>query len=187
MEKLSFKFSHNHDFWIEGYDTYIRLYRRKRQIVFTVLFVVLAAMFIEQIIVDPEYGMGWLCLGISLFIILVNWLNPVFERKHVIAALEEIKNDSYVFRLYEHNYSVETILPQSDGEQISDGEDSDDASYSKIPKTVTELDDKSLKAVEKEEYFGLFSAKTMCIIPKADLLPSDCEMVSQLVKKINNK
>ena len=47
------------------------------------------------------------------------------------------------------------------------------------------LADKSLKAVERNDYFGLYSAKTFCVIPKSSLSDEGREAVSELVRKIN--
>lgn len=54
-----------------------------------------------------------------------------------------------------------------------------------IPPTETMLADKSLKAVERNDYFGLYSAKTFCVIPKSSLSDEGREAVSELVRKIN--
>ena len=42
-----------------------------------------------------------------------------------------------------------------------------------------------LKAVERNDYFGLYSAKTFCVIPKSSLSDEGREAVSELVRKIN--
>lgn len=81
MEKTSFEFSFDKDVWLKGYEIYNRLYRKRKKIIYTAVFGVLAILFLQQIIMNPSYGVGWVCMAISLGVVAAVWLNPLFERK----------------------------------------------------------------------------------------------------------
>ena len=161
----------------------------------------IGALFVEQIVRDPSYGVGWFCLAICIFIIAVNVMSPIVQKRKIASALDEIKDDRYILNIYDDRYVVETILPQRETvvEAVSDEEGADGSKTqvtevavssaspdeNQIPPTETMLADKSLKAVERHDYFGLYSAKTLCVIPKSSLSDEGREAVSELVRKIN--
>ncbi len=194
-------FGHDSSAWLKGYDDYIKLYRRTRLIITAAVFLVIGALFVEQIVRDPSYGVGWFCLAICIFIIAVNVMSPIVQKRKIASALDEIKDDRYILNIYDDRYVVETILPQSETvvEAVSDEESADGSKTqvtevavssaspdeNQIPPTETMLADKSLKAVERNDYFGLYSAKTFCVIPKSSLSDEGREAVSELVRKIN--
>lgn len=194
-------FGHDSSAWLKGYDDYIKLYRRTRLIITAAVFLVIGALFVEQIVRDPSYGVGWFCLAICIFIIAVNVMSPIIQKRKIASALDEIKDDRYILNIYDDRYVVETILPQRETvvEAVSDEEGADGSETqvtevavssaspdeNQIPPTETMLADKSLKAVERDDYFGLYSAKTFCVIPKSSLSDEGREAVSELVRKIN--
>lgn len=194
-------FGHDSSAWLNGYDDYIKLYRRTRLIITAAVFLVIGALFVEQIVRDPSYGVGWFCLAICIFIIAVNVMSPIVQKRKIASALDEIKDDRYILNIYDDRYVVETILPQRETvvEAVSDEEGADGSKTqvtevavssaspdeNQIPPTETMLADKSLKAVERNDYFGLYSAKTFCVIPKSSLSDEGREAVSELVRKIN--
>lgn len=194
-------FGHDSSVWLKGYDDYIKLYRRTRLIITAAVFLVIGALFVEQIVRDPSYGVGWFCLAICIFIIAVNVMSPIVQKRKIASALDEIKDDRYILNIYDDRYVVETILPQRETvvEAVSDEESADGSKTqvtevavssaspdeNQIPPTETMLADKSLKAVERNDYFGLYSAKTFCVIPKSSLSDEGREAVSELVRKIN--
>lgn len=170
MENISIEYGHEKQCWLDGYDSYTRLFKRKRQIVFTVLFAVIAVLFVEQIVRDPQYGTGWFCLAICIFMLAVNLLTPHIEKKKIACALDNIKDDRYTITIYEDRFCVKTVPSGEEAEQI--------------PETVTLLSDKTLRAVEKQGYYGLFSKTTFCIIPRSGLSEDENEALGRLVKSI---
>lgn len=187
-EKYNFEFSHNSEYWLDGYSEYVKLFRRKKTIILTSAFGVLSLLFLQQVIMDSSYGMGWVCFAISVSMMLITLLSPVMEKKNIDRnALDVIKDDRYIFRIYDDKYSVETILPESDKEYLETDKEGNEISYPDIPPTVTPLSEKSLKVIEKEGYFGFFSKISYCVIPKADLSGEDIKALKELADKINNK
>lgn len=187
-EKYSFEFSHSSEYWLDGYKEYVRIFRRKKTIILSIAFGVLSLLFLQQVVIDSSYGLGWMCLAISVSMMLMTLLSPVFERKNIGRdALSVIKDDRYIFRIFDDKYSVETILPNSDNEYLDTDDDGNKIPLPEISPTITPLSEKSLKVLEKDGYFGFFSKISYCVIPKADLKDEDIKILKELADKINNK
>lgn len=155
--------------WLEGYDAYYKLYRRRRTILFVVLFLVLALLFVQQVAVDPSYGVGWTCLAICLAVAVIYAFAPKYERRNVERALPAIKNDRYVLKIFQDKITVRTIIPEDDAQYLEPDESGNPIPYPEIPETTIDLSDKTLKTAETEKMFGVFTKYTQCIIPKQDL------------------
>lgn len=187
-EKYNFEFSHNSEYWLDGYKEYFKIFRKKKTVIISIAFGVLSLLFLQQVIIDSTYGLGWVCLAISAAMLLMTVLTPVFERKNIeINALKVIKDDRYIFRIFDDKYSVETILPKSDGEFLDTDDNGNKIELPKIEPTITPLSEDSLKVIEKEGYFGFFSKVSYCVIPKADLKEEDIKALNELKDRINNK
>ena len=61
----------------------------------------IGALFVEQIVRDPSYGVGWFCLAICIFIIAVNVMSPLVQKRKIASALDEIKADRYILNIYD--------------------------------------------------------------------------------------
>jgi len=167
--------------WLEGYDAYYKLYRRRRTIIFVVLFLVLAALFVQQVVLDPTYGVGWTCLAICLAIVLVYALAPAYEKRNVRRALPAIQNDRYVLKIYPNKITVRTIFPEEDSQYLEPDESGALKPYPEIPETTIDLSDKTLKTAETEKMFAVFTKYTQCIVTKGDLREEELERLKQCV------
>ncbi len=169
--------------WLEGYDMYYKLYRRRRTIAFVVLFLVLALLFVQQVVLDPSYGVGWMCLAICLAVAVVYALSPWYERKNVIKALPAIENDRYVMKIYPNKITIRTIIPEEDSQYLEPDESGNLKPYPEIPETVIDLTDKTLKTAETDMMFAVYTKYTQSIIPKGDLREEEIERLRERVVK----
>ncbi len=165
--------------WLEGYDMYYKLYRKRRTIIFAVIFLVLALLFVQQVAVDPTYGVGWMCLVICVAIAVVYLISPVIEKKNVKNALPAIENDRYVVRIYPEKVTVKTILPADDEKYLEPDETGELKPYPEIPETVIDLSDKTLKTAETDKMFAIYTKYTQCIITKKDLSEDEIKMLRE--------
>ncbi len=169
--------------WLEGYDMYYKLYRKRRTIIFAVIFLVLALLFVQQVAVDPTYGVGWMCLVICVAIAVVYLISPVIEKKNVKNALPAIENDRYVVRIYPEKVTVKTILPEDDEKYLEPDETGELKPYPEIPETVIDLSDKTLKTAETDKMFAIYTKYTQCIITKKDLSEDEIEKLREKFTK----
>ncbi|MCD7785425.1 MAG: hypothetical protein LUH18_07610 [Oscillospiraceae bacterium] len=166
--------------WLEGYDAYYKLYRRRRTIIFVVLFLILGMLFVQQVVINPSYGVGWMCLAICFAVAVVYALSPWYERKNVIKALPAIENDRYVLKIYPKKITVRTIIPEEDSQYLEPDESGNLKPYPEIPETVIDLSDKTLKTAETDKMFAVFTKYTQSIIPKEDLREEELEKLRKL-------
>ncbi len=177
------EYGFNQESWLQGYDMYYKLYRRKRTILFVVLFLVLGLLFVQQVVMDPSYGVGWMCLAICLAVAVVYALSPWYERKNVIKALPAIENDRYILKIYLEKITIRTILPEDDSQYLEPDESGNLKPYPEIPETVIDLSDKTLKTAETDKMFAVYTKYTQSIIPKSDLSEEElCVLRTKFVK-----
>lgn len=167
-EKYTFEFSSDRECWLAGYREYVKAISKKRIIIDCMVFGILSLLFIQQVVLQPDYGVGWICLAISVFMIAMSFITPIRQVKSVEATLDDIDGRKYIFKIYDDKYSVEGIQQEAEAD-------------------VTSLTEKSLKAYDREKYFGLYSKDTFCVIPKASISEADSRAVSELIEKISKK
>ena len=167
-EKYTIEFSSERECWLAGYREYVKAISKKRIIIDCVVFGILSLLFIQQILIQPDYGMGWVCLAISVFKIVLSFIVPIRQIKSVEATLDDIDGRKYILKIYDDKYSVEGA---------ADGAEPD----------VTSFAEKSLKTCDKDKYYLLFSKDSFCVIPKAKLSEADNRAVSELIVKISKK
>ncbi len=166
-EKYTLEFTCDRECWLAGYREYIKSISKKRIIIDCVIFGILSLLFIQQIVLQPDYGVGWICLAISVFMIVMSFITPIRQIKSVEATLDDIDGRKYIFKIYDDKYSV--------------------AGMQSAEPDVTSLAEKSLWACDREKYYGLYSKNTFCVIPKACLSEADLRAVSELIEKISKK
>ncbi len=167
-EKYTLEFTGDRECWLAGYREYVKSISKKRIIIDCVIFGILSLLFIQQIVIQPDYGVGWICLAISVFMIVMSFITPIRQIKSVEATLDDIDGRKYIFKIYDDKYSVEGIENSAEAD-------------------VTSLTEKSLKAFNREKYYGLYSKNTFCVIPKACLSEADSRAVLELIEKISKK
>ncbi len=154
-----------------------KLFVTKKNIVKTVLFGLAAAAFAVQIIMGKGDSISWGLMTVCLAFIAVVWITPVRVRKFLMQALEALKDDRYVLRVFDSGFEIETIIPQEDIEIASEIDkaegDDDDEDIEKRLKPETSkysFDRLGLKLVETDEMFMIFVGKeTYHILPKRAL------------------
>lgn len=172
MEKLKLVYSVKPEEWLEGYDLYYKLYRRKGTYLKAALFVAALLLFIQQVWLDPYFIMGWICAAVCIgAIVCIVYLTPKMERGTTERALETIKGEKYELLLTEDKLTVSAIVPE--GEETPDG---------KRP-TVIDIRDKSVKIIETEKIIGLFSKDTSVVVPKSELNEYDVGVLKETVER----
>lgn len=139
-EKYSLEFTCDRECWLAGYREYIKSISKKRIIIDCIIFGILSLLFIQQIVLQPDYGVGWICLAISVFMIVMSFITPIRQIKSVETTLDDIDGRKYIFKIYDDKYSV--------------------AGMQSAEPDVTSLAEKSLWACDREKYYGLYSKNT---------------------------
>ncbi len=153
MENYSIEYGINQEATLQAFDFYNKVYGKTR-IVTTVLFSVLSVLFIDQVIRDSSYTVGWICLAVCIAMAVMPWITKLAERKNVKEAVESLKEDRYVLILNPESFTIKTVPDEYEDE---------------IPETVCSYQEQGLKLADKENYFGIFSKSRFFVIPKDSL------------------
>lgn len=205
----------NYNITIDEEDKAFRLFQRlyvyKKNIINTVLFGVVAVIFLFQIIADRTSYLSWGLMVICLAMIFLTWITPIRVRKMLLVALEALKDDRYVFRLFKKEFEIETIIPKDDealakelveedresgdfDENRSDYKENEDEEIDdydgriKPEKSVYKYPSEDMRIVETDEMFLIFISKqTFHVIPKRCVSQTDSDILKRhFIKKFDN-
>ena len=154
--------------WLKGYDIYASIFKKKSAYLKAAIFVIPFALCLDQVIRDPSYTMGWICIVVSLAMIVAALITPRIERKQTETALDAIKDDTYVLELYDDKFTVATKICE-DESNLEYGADGELKPLPEIPVSQCYLNDKSLRGKETDGIIALFSHTGSFFIPKSAL------------------
>lgn len=166
---LKVKYGIDKNEWLEGWEIYYKTYKQKWVYIRAAVFLIPLALFVEQVVRDPSYGVGWVSIGICIACMAVLFFSKHTEKKNYINALEALKDDEYILTVDGTALTLETLLPESDKEFLEPDEEGNLKEYPAIDPTTLDLADKTVKCFETENIIGLFSDKLGCVIPKAKI------------------
>lgn len=158
----------------KAFKLFQRLYVFKKNIIKTVLFLIAAAAFAVQIICGRGDSIAWGLLTVCLAFTAVVWITPLRVRKFLLQALEMLKDDRYILRVFSGGFEIETVVPRdgdaAEEETQQEEEDNEDGEESGAPiNTVSaySFDDEKLRLVESDESYLIFIGKeTFHVLPK---------------------
>lgn len=177
MEKIKLLYPIKPEEWLEGYDLYQKMYRRKFTYIKACAFLIPLILFLQQIWIDPYFTVGYICIAVCVGAIVCIFLTPGIERKTTERALEAIKDDNYVLTLFDDRIEISTVLPESDEKFLEPDESGAKKPLPEIAPTVILLSEKNLRAVETEKIIGVFTSKTSAVIPKSALNDRDVSVL----------
>lgn len=153
----------------------------KNNIIKTVIFGIIMALFIQQVYLEPSYTMGWIAIAVILAILFTVWYNPVKIRKTLMKSLKEIENDIYAFDLYEDHFSISTIYCEAQNEvtSLSEFEENQEENEPlEIKPREVFFNQISVDVTEIKEMFIIFLKKeTFYILPKRVVSTAHAEII----------
>ena len=183
MEKLKLVYSVKAEEWLEGYDIYYKTFRRKFTYIKAAIFLIPLLLFAQQIILEPTYTMGWVCIVICIAAIACIFAMPGVERKNTERALGAIKDDKYELILTDDKLTVSTILPDNEADYLENDADGNVIPAPEIKPTVVDLKEKGLQLVETEKIIGVFTKSLSLAIPKSELNVHDKTVLRETIGK----
>ena len=183
MEKLKLVYSVKLEEWLEGYDIYQKLYRRKFTYIKAAIFLIPLLLFIESLFHQPDYVMGWICIAVCLGAIVCIFATPRLERKNTERALGAIKDDRYELILTEDKITVTTIIPESESEYLDKDSDGNAIPAPEIKPTVIDLKDNALKVIETDHVIGFFRKDLSLSVPKSELNEHDLTVIRETTQR----
>lgn len=181
MLKINYVITKEH--WLEGWDIYYMLFRRKWAYIRAGVFVIPLVLFVDQVIRQPSYGIGWMSIAICLACMASPILLKKKERMQYDAALDGIKDGSFEVTIDGSTLTLKTIVPESEVEYLDKDEDGNPIPLEPIPESVCDLSDKKLKCVETANIIGIYSKKGSYIITKEGLTDEEITSVTAALKE----
>ena len=174
----------NYDITLDEEDRAFRIFQRlyvfKKNLFRSALFAVVAVMFLIQIAMGKGDNIAWGLMTVCIAFIAVIWITPIRIRKMLLVALETLKDDRYIMRIYDSGFEIETVIPQDDAEiakaiDDADGEERDETDEETLerltpPKSEYRFSQEGLRLVENDDMYMIFVSKeTFHILPKRAL------------------
>lgn len=178
MEKFEIKYDNTLSEIEEGYKQFQRKYMLKRNILFSIVYAISAAVGIDLLVVKPNAMTGYILLAIGLGMLFSTWARPVYARKRLIKTLESFGEEKYSAIFSENKITVDTeIVSEEETETVAvtpygvmpvnEDEEIPDDKLIKHEKTEIELKGNTLDSIETEKLFLLFLNRSLIyIFPK---------------------
>ena len=162
-----FRYAFSQEEWLEGFNLYHKLYRRKFTYIKAAIFAIPLLLFIQSVFVDPYYTMGYICIAVCAAAAVCILMTPKLERRSYEHAIEYLVGDSYELKAEGSRLSLST-LPAPDAETPSQP-------------TVIDISDKSYKGIETENIFGAFTKYASIVVPKRSLSADEQEALRRIL------
>ena len=155
---LSFEYDVKNEEEEEAFLTFQKKYVYKKNWKITIMFSVVAILFIISIFRDPKGYFNYVLAFISIAMIAITWYNTRRIRKYLMSALKTLEDDKYRFTLYDDCFKIETIVT----EEEKSAED-----YVPIKPRIVNFADITLNVIEKKDMFIIILKKeTIYVIAK---------------------
>ena len=155
---LSFEYDVKNEEEEEAFLTFQKKYVYKKNWKITIMFSIVAILFIISIFRDPKGYFNYVLAFISIAMIAITWYNTRRIRKYLMSALKTLEDDKYRFSLYDDCFKIETIVT----EEEKAAED-----YVPIKPRIVNFADITLNVIEKKDMFIIILKKeTIYVIAK---------------------
>ena len=156
---LSFEYNVKNSEEEQAFTAFQKKYVYKGNIIKTVLFGIVALLFLVSFIRDPKEYLNPVLMFVSLAFIFVIWFNTFKIRKSLLQALKVLENDKYIFTLYDDRFSIETILDESEFDE--------DEEIPVVKPRVVTFGETEIHVIENIDMYILILKKdTIYVLPK---------------------
>lgn len=178
MEKFEIKYNNTLSEIETGYKLFQRKYMFKRNLIFSIVYGIAAAVGVDILVHDYTNMAGYILLVIGLGMLFSTWARPYYARKKLLKTLESFDEEKYSAVFSESKIVVDTeILPEEETEivavtahgvmTVGDDVEIPEDKVIKHEKTEIELNANTLDSMETEELFLLFLNRSLIyIFPK---------------------
>lgn len=104
-----------------GYKAFQNRFLLKKKVLYTIVYVIVLILGIDLIVKNPTGIAGYIASGLSLGILLFNWIKPIMIRKKLMASLDALgTSEEYEMSFYDNKIEVETIIdPNAEMETVA--------------------------------------------------------------------
>ena len=179
-----------HETFKEAYKAFQKKYVYPKSIIFTILFLILAADFVYAAVKAPDNKLVYLLIMVCIAFAFREWYNPRRLFLNISETMKALGEPEYKMGIADDHIDISTVslpdeieeeAPDEDGEE-NDEEDTDltdlPDEFDPMPeKTVIKLDD-SYGLLEYEKFFLIMEGKKVFyILPKEGFTDKELEIV----------
>lgn len=179
-----------------GFSLFQKMFAKKRNIIFTVLLLLVSAYNVYQAVIYPEYMSSCiLIILVCLSLIFIIWNNARLLNKNFGRSLDDIKGDiekdKYELKVFDTYLKIasELFVSEEDKKNLREEMENEEAyekeleSYIHPMATVMNLKIDNIKVIENEKLFIIYEKKSSFhIIPKSILNDDECEKLREIFK-----
>ena len=159
---LSYQYKINPEYTGVALSRYFRNFVYKRNISYTVVFSIIAVLYVIAIIKNPQSFIFWILAGLCVALIAWLWFKLVSFKSRTVSASELTKDDLYECRIYDSYLKIQII-------QMVQNEETGERVEEPSPVKINFKTD-FVKVENHNKMFLLFVEQEMTfIIPKDDM------------------
>ncbi len=172
--------------YLKGWDLYYKKYKKLNDYIKAAVFALLSVFFIQQVYLDPTYGIGWAGIAVCwLYVVYILVFTKRMVRKRYELAVSELIKDSYTVS-DENPDGVEITVTLPMAEELST--EADENVESLKPKEIVNLypyGSKDVTLIDSEDILWLTNKAASQVIPKR--IFEDESIIAALKEKYNKK
>ena len=179
--KLEKEYRVPHETFKEAYKAYQKKFVKPKSIIFSVLFLILAADFVYAAIKAPDNRLVYLLIMVCIAFSFREWYNPHRIFQNISETMKALGEPTYKIGIADDHIDITTV-EEPEPENDTENEEADSADipeeYEPLPeKSVIKLDH-DYKLLEYDRFFLLMEGKKMFyILPKEGFSEAELEIV----------
>lgn len=164
----------------KAFQSFIKKFRRRRQIIFTIVYTVSLVLGVDILIKNTNRIYGLLIIALSLGMLVSEWMKPRTALKHLVTALEQAPEERYNASFFEDRIEIETIQEAASETQAEEPEDTEPRPET----TVIRLDVDTVDFQQTEIGFILYlNRRYIYVFPKRCLLETQTEQIETYIRE----
>lgn len=179
-----------HETFKEAYKAFQKKYVYPKSIIFTILFLILAADFVYAAVKAPDNKLVYLLIIVCIAFAFREWYNPRRLFLNISETMKALGEPEYKIGIADDHIDISTVSFPEESEEEAPAEDAgenddEDIDVTELPdefdpmpeKTVVKLDD-SYGLLEYEKFFLIMEGKKVFyILPKEGFTDKELEIV----------
>jgi hypothetical protein len=186
--KLEKEYTVPHETFKEAYKAYQKKYVRPKSLIFTALFLILAADFVYAAVKSPDNRLVYLLIVVCIAMAFREWYNPHRIFLNISETMKALGEPVYKIGIAEDHIDFSTIEKETEDEEEAPEEDETDEEESEEPELPDDFDptpekssiqiNESYNMLEYDRFFLLMEGKRMFyIVPKEGFTPEEQEII----------
>ena len=170
--------------YLKGWDLYYKRYKKINEYIKAIVFALISILFIQQIYLDPTYGIGWagtiVCWLYVVYIFI--FTKPVAKKRYELALDELVKDELVISGENSEGLEITTVI----AEEVSTADESNvENSEQRSISHLYPYDSKDSALIEKEDILWITAKEASQVIPKR--IFEDESIIAALKEKYNKK